>query len=247
MISVPAGSILRVQVRDLSRCALYHESWSANNDECYFPFDLYERGVTNGMIELKDGKTYVLRFSIADPGYGVQELTVPPAFLRLTPEDLRRIEEENQRISRLWNLRSPRRYHLPLSPPLNPLPEGKGFGVRRIIGGEERLAHSGVDFSSPRGTPVYASEEGEVVLSGRFFFSGNSVFLDHGDGLISMYFHLDRILVKQGSIVHRGEQIGTVGATGRATGPHLHFAIRYRGRRVDPHFFLREVPPFTPP
>jgi len=247
IITVPAGSILRIQVQGVTKCTLSNETWSAYRNECYFPFDLYDRGITTGSLELQNGSVYELKFWVKDPGYGIQEITVPPPYQKLTERDLHRIEEENRKIAQLWNLRSPRRFSLPLFPPLSPLPEGKGFGVRRVIGGEERLAHSGIDFSAPKGTTVYASEDGTAVLVGNFFFSGNSVFLDHGDGLISMYFHLDRVMVKEKSFVQRGQAIGTVGATGRATGPHLHYAIRYRGKRVDPRFFLSEPLPLTIP
>jgi murein DD-endopeptidase MepM/ murein hydrolase activator NlpD len=88
------------------------------------------------------------------------------------------------------------------------------------------------------GTPVHSIANGTVVLAGDFFFSGGSVFLDHGDGLISMYFHLRDLAVEQGREVERGEVIGSVGQTGRATGPHLHMGLRWRGARVDPAFLM---------
>jgi murein DD-endopeptidase MepM/ murein hydrolase activator NlpD len=110
---------------------------------------------------------------------------------------------------------------------------GQGFGARRIINGKPRMPHSGVDFGAERGTPVVASNRGRVALVGDFFFAGRLVVLDHGLGLYTLYFHLDRADVPEGAIVERGEQVGVVGATGRATGPHLHWAAQLGASRID--------------
>ncbi|MDE2978565.1 MAG: M23 family metallopeptidase [Acidobacteriota bacterium] len=120
------------------------------------------------------------------------------------------------------------------------MPAGGRFGAKRIINGEPRSPHTGADYAVPQGTPVLAVEDAVVALAGEFFFSGNAVFLDHGNGLISMYFHLHEVFVEQGDEVPRGRLIGTVGSTGRSTGPHLHFGIRWQGARVDPALWLGE-------
>lgn len=248
-VTAPAGSLLRVRVQGATLCRYLGESWEPISEDCYFPLDLMARGRT--VLEIAAAPkgrapgSVTLLLEIRDPEYGVQEVTVSRRFAELSSQDLRRVEEENRRIAELWRVRTPRRYRLPLSPPLNPLPEGGGFGKRRIINGEERLPHSGMDYSAPEGTPVYAVEDGIVLLTGSFFFSGNSIFIDHGDGLISMYFHLHRIAVQEGEKVKRGQRIGEVGSSGRATGPHLHFALRFRGQRVDPRYFLEEIPPLV--
>ena len=104
--------------------------------------------------------------------------------------------------------------------------------------GGHDLKHGGADYAMPQGTPVLAVDDAVVALTGEFFFSGNAVFLDHGNGLISMYFHLHEAFVEQGEEVSRGRLIGTVGSTGRSTGPHLHFGIRWQGSRVDPTLML---------
>ncbi|MCY3927496.1 MAG: M23 family metallopeptidase [Acidobacteria bacterium] len=118
------------------------------------------------------------------------------------------------------------------------MPAGGRFGAKRIINGEPRSPHTGADYAVPRGTPVLAVGDAVVALTGEFFFSGNAVFLDHGNGLISMYFHLHEVFVKQGEEVTRGSRLGSVGSTGRSTGPHLHFGIRWQGARVDPALLL---------
>jgi len=115
--------------------------------------------------------------------------------------------------------------------------EGKvsgSFGRKRIINGQPRSPHSGEDFTAPQGTPVHATNEGVIALVGDFFFSGKSIVLDHGLGLYTMYFHLDEVDVAEGDKISKGEVLGKVGATGRATGPHLHWGMRIDGARVNP-------------
>src|SRR5207249_12080773 len=113
-----------------------------------------------------------------------------------------------------------------------------GFGARRIINGKPRAAHSGADYSAPRGTPVVAANAGRVALVGDYFFPGRLVALDHGLGLYTLYFHLDSVAVAEGDRVDRGQTLGTVGASGRATGPHLHFGAQLGGARIDPAALL---------
>ncbi len=113
------------------------------------------------------------------------------------------------------------------------------FGFRRIFNGRPRRPHRGMDISAPRGTPVRAPADGLVVMTGDFFFTGKTVFIDHGRGMVSMYAHLDRIMVRARQPVNQGEQIGTVGMTGRATGPHLHWAVSLNRTMVNPALLLR--------
>lgn len=108
------------------------------------------------------------------------------------------------------------------------------FGSRRILNGQPRNRHSGEDIGAPLGSPVLATNGGKVALVGDFYFNGRSVFIDHGLGLFSMYFHLSEISVQQGTMVKRGQRIGSVGKTGRATGPHLHWGMRLHDARVNP-------------
>lgn len=112
------------------------------------------------------------------------------------------------------------------------------FGERRIYNNKPRSSHGGVDISAPTGTPVLASNSGEVVLASDLYFSGKTVIIDHGLGLFSLYCHFSKIKVKRGQDVRRGDVIGEVGATGRVTGPHLHWGIKILGDRVDPYSLL---------
>ncbi|MBI3990345.1 MAG: M23 family metallopeptidase [candidate division NC10 bacterium] len=180
--------------------------------------------------------------------FPIQRLTVPKAMAEPDQETLRRIEREIETLKALWAMTTPgRHWQEPFLFPVDGGAEPLGFGVRRIINGEERSRHSGVDIAAPSGTQVFASNAGRVALVGEYFFPGRFVILDHGLGLYTMYFHLQAIMVEEGQLVHKGQPIGTVGATGRATGPHLHFAARFNGSRVDPISLLKLSPSREPP
>ena len=110
------------------------------------------------------------------------------------------------------------------------------FGSQRILNGVPKNPHNGIDIAVPKGTPVKAIADGKVIFSAdNFYYAGNFIIIDHGLGLNSMYLHLDESLVKEGQFVKKGEQIGKVGTTGRSTGPHLHWAVQWFDKRVDPN------------
>ncbi len=112
------------------------------------------------------------------------------------------------------------------------------FGLRRFFNEQERRPHSGLDIAADEGTPIKAAANGTVIDSGDFFFSGNMIYLDHGQGIVSLYAHMSKISVKPGDVVKQGDIIGKVGQTGRVTGPHLHFAIITNQTLIDPVFML---------
>ena len=113
------------------------------------------------------------------------------------------------------------------------------FGLRRIFNGAPRAPHSGLDFAAPRGAPVITAASGRVLAIDDYFFNGKTVFVDHGNGLLSMYCHLDRIDVQPGDTLRKGQRLGLAGATGRASGPHLHWSVVLNGTMVDPELFLK--------
>ncbi len=181
--------------------------------------------------------------------FGVQTLTLPDKQVDLDPATLQRVQVEKERFTALWdapvlvnadaNDAGPRWTEAFIAP-ISGRPGGT-FGQRRIINGQPRNSHTGEDIAAPSGTPVAASNAGVVALVGDFFFNGHSVVIDHGAGLFTMYFHLLDVAVQPGATVARGDVIGRVGQSGRATGPHLHWGARLNGARVDP-FSLLHLP-----
>jgi murein DD-endopeptidase MepM/ murein hydrolase activator NlpD len=130
---------------------------------------------------------------------------------------------------------------LPLGSPANPLPKPKTFGWDRIFNGKPAAQpHMGADYALPTGTPVFTVADGTVVIAEDLFYPGNAIFIDHGDGLVTMYFHLSEIQVQAGQEVRKGDKVGLVGSTGRATGPYLYFGIRWHKARIDPQFLLED-------
>ena len=168
-------------------------------------------------------------------GFPVQRLTLPGGMVYLDPEAERRAANEAARMRALYDTITPERlWRGPFTQPVASRKPGGGFGFRRIINGQPRMPHSGIDYSADRGTPVVASNRGRVALLGEFFFAGRFVALDHGLGLYTLYFHLDGVAVTEGQMVERGQTVGTVGTTGRSTGPHLHFGAQLGRARVNP-------------
>lgn len=180
---------------------------------------------------------------VVDASYPVQRLSVPRSFTELDAATLARIAREKAVLDRLWQSATPERYwRSAFRVPLEEPSRGTGFGLKRIINGEPRARHTGIDFSVPAGTRVVAANAGLVALAEEHFFGGRSLVLDHGDGLYTMYFHLQDSLVKPGQQVAQGDVIGLVGSTGRATGPHLHWGARLHGARINPDELLRLAP-----
>jgi murein DD-endopeptidase MepM/ murein hydrolase activator NlpD len=167
--------------------------------------------------------------------FPVERLTVAPGMANLDPGAERRANNEAARLRTLYDTVTPERlWRGPFTRPVASRKPPGGFGARRIINGQPRMPHSGLDFSADLGTPVVASNRGRVALLGEFFFAGRLVVLDHGLGLYTLYFHLDGVSVAEGQIVERGQTVGTVGITGRSTGPHLHFAAQLGRARINP-------------
>ena len=189
-------------------------------------------------------RVQTLGFQVNPREYNAQHITLKNTqHVNPDPENLKRINrelEEQNRAYRQFSANTPSnlRFDKPVDGPLS-----SPFGLRRFFNGEERNPHSGLDFAVPQGTPVKSPAAGRVILTGHYFFNGNTVFVDHGQGLISMFCHLSRIDVKTGDDLPRSGVLGLVGATGRATGPHLHWNVSLNDARVDPAIFIGAVKP----
>lgn len=171
--------------------------------------------------------------------FPVTRLTVEPKYVEPPPADLARAKRESREIAKIYAKLDPVYYWSePFITPLPGVTGGRNFGHRRIFNGEPRAPHSGADLKAAQGEEVHASNSGRVVLAKNLFFSGNAVFIDHGMGVFTTYLHLSEIRVEPGELVERGQVIGLSGATGRVTGPHLHWGVRVLGARVDPFSLL---------
>ena len=171
---------------------------------------------------------------VNDRDYGVRKIKLPRAKVDLDKASLKRVKREAQTVNALWNAGCrPPEWEGSFQMPVDNKIVGP-FGQRSIINRQERSPHTGVDIRGKTGSPVRATNAGTVVLAADHFFTGKSVFVDHGSCIFSMYFHLDQIRVEEGEQIEKGRILGSVGATGRATGPHLHWGVRVNGARVDP-------------
>jgi murein DD-endopeptidase MepM/ murein hydrolase activator NlpD len=165
--------------------------------------------------------------------FPVRRLTVAPSFVTPPPEALPQIAADNAKTAALWGRVTPRKwvnaFLLPVAEPPT-----SSFGTRSIFNGQPRSPHTGTDFLSPAGTPIHAANHGVVALAEALYFTGNTVIIDYGDGLYSLFAHMSEIRARVGDIVEPETVVGLVGATGRVTGPHLHWGVRLQGANVDP-------------
>jgi len=206
-----------------------------------------EPGEYHVEIQERGGGEQKLPFTVKAKTYAVQQLKVPPSQVNLSPEDEARVAGEQEKVRAALDGFSPAApATLRLEQPV-PGRRSSSFGLRRMFNGESRNPHSGMDIAAPTGTPVKAPLAGRVVDVGTYFFNGNNVVIDHGQGLLTMYCHLSKIRVEVGQVLGRGDVLGDVGATGRVTGPHLHWGVSLNGAMVDPALFLPPPPPKKKP
>jgi len=187
-------------------------------------------------VDVEGGESQRIR--VGENRYPEQHLAIPPERDDLSPAQLEQFEREREHLAQLLRTFSdaaPATLHL--ASPTRGRRSGS-FGLRRYINGTPRAPHAGLDIAAPAGTRVVAAANGRVLDTGSYLFLGSAILLDHGEGLISLYAHLRRIDVRTGDAVASGSPIGEVGASGRATGPHLHFAVYLNGTAVDPKILL---------
>jgi murein DD-endopeptidase MepM/ murein hydrolase activator NlpD len=184
------------------------------------------------------GDRETLTVTVKEKKYGVRDIKVPQSQVDLSPEDLERTKKEREQTTKALATRSPEKlwngaFIEPVSGRIN-----SSFGRQtRLNGVLNARPHAGADYLVGEGTPVKAPADGKVILTGDHFFAGNSVYIDHGQGLISMYFHLSRIDAVEGQDIKKGDVLGLVGKTGRVTGAHLHYGVYINGARIDPPVF----------
>jgi murein DD-endopeptidase MepM/ murein hydrolase activator NlpD len=190
-------------------------------------------------IRLSDGTKY--SFEVVSHAYREQHLEVAPGYVSLSDENLARVGEERKIIdAALNNWQDADLDGVDLKKPVDG-PHSSSFGSRRFFNGEARSPHSGMDIAANSGVPILAPRSGVVAATGDYYFNGNTVIIDHGQGLVTMYCHLSKIDVQKGQVIELDEQLGLVGATGRVTGAHLHFGTYLNGNAVDPELLLEAL------
>ena len=179
-------------------------------------------------------------FVVYDKHYPSEKLTIDPKLVSPpTDTDKIRAAKELKSMQKAYSYWSQQIPNLKMQQPVKEARKSSVFGLKRILNGKNRGYHSGLDLAAPIGTPVYAPSSGQIILTGNFFYTGNTIFIDHGKGLITSYFHLNTIDVAAGDVVAANQVIGSVGATGRVTGPHLHWSVSLNNARINPELFLK--------
>lgn len=198
----------------------------------------HELGKYDFSISVKRGEgaasSCTASVTVKDGRFATEKLNVAPQFVEPNPEQLARAQEESKRLHEIYATVTPAiAWKGQFRIPLTGAKTGGNFGKRRVLNGEPSSPHSGVDFPAPTGTPVHTAQRGRVVLAEPLYFSGNTVVVDHGQGIYTFYGHLSAIGVKAGDSVEAGAVLGKVGATGRVTGPHLHWGLEVNRARVN--------------
>jgi len=201
--------------------------------KAYFAIPYGAKGTV--AVSLKEGEKnlFLKLIPVKEKKYRISRIWVKER--KLTKKLIERIKKESTLLREtLRTVTSKKFRENRFYSPLKKLTITTPFGAKRIINGKKRSIHWGIDLKAPLGTPVFASLSGRVVLARNFYYTGNTIVIDHGLGIYTLYAHLSKVLVKEGQIVKAGQKIGKVGSTGRSTGPHLHFGIYVNGIKVDP-------------
>jgi hypothetical protein len=243
-VTAQQGGVARWAGIAASECGIYGKRYRAVDAVCYYPVDI-RTTPGNHQIALwdQDGRQHTGVLKVQKTDFPTVDMPLPEKldrFLHISQDDMARAASERSGIAKVLDgSADPPQFSLPLGAPAARLPKSEDdFGSERIFDKEHTSLHSGRDYPVSVGKPVKAVADGTVVLAADHFFAGNSVYVDHGDGLVSMNFHLESMAVKAGDKVKRGQLLGKIGGTGRATGPHLHLGMRWLGRRIDPALLL---------
>lgn len=210
--------------------------FSKCGDSCFIGIGGVPLETTAGKynIEISDDNTKITKqLMVIDGQFQTIKLTLPESKVTLSKEDAERAKREAEKLNAIWQLKTNKAYAGSFIIPLNNN-LSTGFGVKRIINNKNTSIHRGIDIRGKSGEPVAASNEGKVVLAEELFYGGNTVILDHGLGIYSVYMHLSEFNVKTGDAVSKGSIVGYVGSTGRSTGPHLHFGMKIGAMSINP-------------
>lgn len=241
-VKAPQGGVVRWNGMAADECGFGGKRYPAVDAACYYPIDFRAKpGVHEIALYDQDGKQHLSSVTVEKVEFPKVEIELPDdTYLDVSDENATRHTAERARVLALFEREtSEPKFSLPLAQPAGTLPKSEDdFGSHRLFNGKKESQHTGRDFPVGAGNPVKAVADGTVILAEEQFYTGNTVFVDHGGGLISMNFHLGELKVKEGDEIERGHVLGLVGSTGRSTGPHLHLGFRWLGARIDPLLLL---------
>lgn len=245
-VSLGQGEVARWPGNCL-RCSFEKRVWAPVNGTCYYPIDMdMKPGTYTISRRTTGGKLESAQLTVVEKPCMQEDIKNFPKkeYINVSAQNLARARKEAAVVNPIiaYDAKTrPAVFDLPVEKPAKPMPKGEGnFGACRTFDGQTRDRHTGQDYPVTAGQPVFSVGNGRVRLAANQFFSGNAVYIDHGNGLISEYFHLKSYSVKPNQTVTKGQKIGVVGETGRVTGPHLHFGARWQGACINPGFLLIE-------
>jgi murein DD-endopeptidase MepM/ murein hydrolase activator NlpD len=243
-VLVPQGGVARWPGLDAVDCGFHGKRFAAVDGVCYYAIDFKAKtGVHEIALYDQAGQQHLGSVTVERVEFPEIKITLPDdTYMELSAENAKRHGAERARVLKAINVRpSAPLFSLPLAKPAKSMPASENdFGSRRLFNETKKSTHTGRDSPVSAGSAVMAVADGKVVLAEDQFFTGNAAYIDHGDGLVSMYFHMAALAVATGDEVKQGAKLGTVGATGRATGPHLHLGVRWMGARIDPYLLLED-------
>ena len=245
-VQADQGSVIRWS-GNCKRCSFGKQTWAPVNGTCYFPIDMEMKPATYTISRrTTGGKLESAKLTVVEKPCVQEDIKNFPKkeYITVSPQNLARAAKEATVLRPILAQKQAERppvFDLPVGKPANPLPKGEGnFGTCRTFDGQARDRHTGMDYPVTGGKPVLSVGNGKVLLVANQFYSGNAVYIDHGNGLITEYFHLSAFSVKQGQTVTKGQKLGTAGETGRTTGPHLHLGARWHGAKINPGYLLMD-------
>ncbi len=237
---VEQGAVGRWGGGEATRCLYLGKTYAATGGYCYYPVDMDRQPGYHEIGMVSDGQLRLATLEVQAKPCELERIDFPdPSYVTLSAADRERHWTEQWQVKAVFkNQHHEGSFDLPLQPPAQPLPTGDNFAVCREFNGIKKHRHTGVDYPIGMDHPVLAVAEATVALVADHFFTGKAVYLDHGNGLVTMYFHLNDTQVTVGQQVETGDVIGLIGSTGRSTGPHLHVGARWLNQRIDPNLLL---------
>ena len=226
------------------RCSFESQAWEPVNGTCYYPVDMEKKPGTYTLSRrTTGGKLESAKLTVTEKPCKLEDIKnfKKMEYVKVSPANVARHRKEMDELNPVLmakNVEQPAVFDIPVGKPVGSMPKGVGFGDCRQFSGQPADRHTGTDYAVSAGKPVMSVGNGKVVMAANHFFSGNSVYVDHGNGLLTEYFHLKSLTVKLNQTVTKGQKIGVVGETGRTTGPHLHFGARWHGEKINPGFLL---------